>query len=178
MTSTPLIVDAAGEGFEELVGGFAHIAADCDRLRLEEIGEGVADFVRDVGVELVGDGAPDVVGFEYGCIESHSVPLIYVQNRQPLRAGQRNLSTSAATFGVSGSIGRCRRRRSFQDGAGAVVQSDVSKIAPLQVNDPLLTGAVAVWYVLEPGPGLNGFRREGSKFRVRVCMKFLRFWEF
>jgi hypothetical protein len=52
------------EGLDELGARRPHVAADEDPIGSGEAGEPHAERVRHLGVELVRDGSPDVVGLD------------------------------------------------------------------------------------------------------------------
>ena len=69
-TSTPWLEHAVGERVDQRRARRAHVAADEQLVGAGEAGEGDAERVGDLGVELIGNGAADVVGLddlvEYG----------------------------------------------------------------------------------------------------------------
>ena len=53
-----------GDGFRELPARQAHVAADNDGPGVDEFRSGISDAIADVGVQLVWNLAPNIVGLE------------------------------------------------------------------------------------------------------------------
>ena len=62
-----------GECRRELDAGLAHVVRDQDARRSRETSERRPDRAGDAGIELLGNGAPDVVGLE-DHVERHAAP--------------------------------------------------------------------------------------------------------
>ena len=69
-TSTPWLQHAVGEGVDQGRPGRAHVAADEQLVGAGVAGEGDPERARDISVQLIRNGATDVVGLddlvEYG----------------------------------------------------------------------------------------------------------------
>ena len=118
-TSTPWLEHAVGEGGDERRPGRAHVAADEDLVGAGVAGERDAERAGDLGVELVGHRAADVVGLDDLVEHGHDgrVRLVGGPPAPSRPVGDRSLGSSS--LGDGGGRRRCRtgrrRRRSAAD---------------------------------------------------------------